>query len=310
MKRAQDSAVCEHCNNELIESLITRFQSTRCPAAMTEILQLSHQRAVVLIRHYKTSYYRSESELLSDINFKMMRSVAKFDRSKGSGFTYISKIIDSSLRTSVSNQRRNWARYGELSAELENTLSAANDDTSANDDLVFKVRSRCRTSLTDAKEIDAQRWYVLSFLQGGFSSKRHVCADAAMGVYQLSHPRARELHDLSALEVRRALYDELRKPTRIIASRLFGSRCAWMIDHRSLMNSDEFTKFFYLMKNLAPYLLLLIVDPAGKANSHRRDRNPSVSRRNIDLVLHGDPDAVLLFDASISNDEDAILSDL
>jgi hypothetical protein len=67
-----------------------------------------------------------------------------------------------------------------------------------------------------------------------------------------------------------------------------------MSTYQPLLSADEFTKFFFLMKNLAPYLLLLIVDPA-KNGSHRRDRSPTIGRKNLKLVLYGDDDAVPLF---------------
>jgi hypothetical protein len=116
-----------------------------------------------------------------------------------------------------------------------------------------------------------------------------------MGVFQLSHARSRELFDLTMLEVRRALYDDLRRSEQVVSARLLGTRCGWMVDYRALMSADEFTKFYALMKNLAPYLMLLIVDPT-KANNHRRDRNPGIGRSTIELILYGSPNAVKLFE--------------
>ena len=306
MKHNGQAAI--HCDNAAIERLIISYQSSRDQRELADIIALSQRRAETLIRHHKTNQYRSESELLSDINFKLLRSIHKFDPSKGSGFTYISKIIDSSLRTSVSNQRRAWQRYAELSSELSNTIAAQNDDYTAAEDLVFKIKSKVKTTLIDEVEINAQRWFVESFCQEGFTARRHTCADACMSVHQLSHERSRELHDLTALEVRRALFDDLKRHKQIVAGRLYGTRMQWMVGFSDLLSAAEFTKFYFLMKNLAPYLLLLIVDPAKKGN-HRRDRCPTIGRHNLDLILHGDPDGVLLFGASISSDNDAILDD-
>jgi hypothetical protein len=67
-----------------------------------------------------------------------------------------------------------------------------------------------------------------------------------------------------------------------------------MTNYQPLLSPAEFTKFYILMKNLAPYLLLLIIDPA-KNGSHRRDRSPTISRKNLELVLNGDPAGILLF---------------
>jgi hypothetical protein len=292
-KHHPNGGAVSHCDNTQLEQAIARFQNGNA-GSLGEVVRLVEPRSLALIRYFKTSQYQSEPELLSDINFKLLRSIAKFDPAKGTGFTYISKIIDSSLRTSVSNQRRSWARSVELDSELANMLPARSDNWEKADDLIYKIRSRARTTLTDEIEISAQRWLIDSFCQEGFTARRHTCADTAMGVYQLSHARSRELHDLSALEVRRALYDDLKPREQIIAGRLLGSRCAWMTNYQPLLSQAEFTKFYVLMKNLAPYLLLLIIDPA-KNGSHRRDRNPGISRKNLELILNGDPAAVPLF---------------
>ena len=68
----------------------------------------------------------------------------------------------------------------------------------------------------------------------------------------------------------------------------------WILRYRELLSDSEFTKFVVFMRNLAPYLLLLIVDPS-KANNHRRDRNPTIGRQTLELILYGHPDAVSLF---------------
>jgi hypothetical protein len=56
----------------------------------------------------------------------------------------------------------------------------------------------------------------------------------------------------------------------------------------------EFTKFVILMRGLAPYLVFL-VDPANKG-SRRQDRNPPISRKTLELILDGHPEAVPLFE--------------
>jgi hypothetical protein len=58
----------------------------------------------------------------------------------------------------------------------------------------------------------------------------------------------------------------------------------------------EFTKFVTLMRDLAPYLLL-IIDPANR--NHRRDRSPTIGRRNLEFILNGHPDALHLFTTSL-----------
>jgi hypothetical protein len=273
--------------------LIARYQAGDA-GSLGEVVRLTQPRAQTLIRFHKTHLYRPEDELLSDIAVKLMRSVGRFDPKRASGFSYVSRIIDSSLKTAVSTQRRHWSRNVELDIELANTLPARTDNWERADDLVHKIRSRVQTTLTDSIELDAQRWFVMSFYQDGFASRRHACADCCMSVFQLSHTRSRELHDLSMLEVRRALFDDLKPRERIVPNRLLGSRSAWMARYAPLLAESEFTRFCVLMAGLAPYVLLLILDPS-KANSHRADRNPQIGRRSLERVLYGDADAKLLF---------------
>jgi hypothetical protein len=284
----------EHLNNIALESAIVRYQTQGDVQSLTKIIELSTPRAQTLIRYYRTHLYRDESELISDCHYKLVRSIGRFDAGKGSAFSFVSAVVTSTLKTAVSNQRRNWSRNVELDGELANSLPAKADDWSVADDLIFKVKSRVRTTLTNEVELEAQKWLVTSFCQEGFASRRHTCADACMGVYQITHARSRELHDLSALEVRRALFDDLRHRDQVIANRLLGTRCAWMARYKPLLSATEFTKFYFLMKNLAPYLLLLIVDPANNRN-HRRDRCPKIDRPTLELILDGDPGARPLF---------------
>jgi hypothetical protein len=65
-----------------------------------------------------------------------------------------------------------------------------------------------------------------------------------------------------------------------------------MRHYAHLLNADEFTKFVILVRDLSPFVIVLI-DPESK--SRRRDRNPAIGRRNLEWVLNGHPDAVPLF---------------
>jgi hypothetical protein len=76
---------------------------------------------------------------------KLTRAIQKFNPAKGTGFTYVSKIIDSALRTRVTATRKDWLRYCELDADLANSLHAKADDRSTIDDVVQRVRALART---------------------------------------------------------------------------------------------------------------------------------------------------------------------
>jgi hypothetical protein len=298
-----------HLDNHKLEELIADYQAKRDLESLSEIVSLTQDRALTLIRFRKTARYRTESELLSDINFKLLKAVDKFDISKGSAFTFLSCLIQNTLHAAVSRARVIANQYVEFDEAAAGQLVSNGDSQSreAIDDLVHRVKLSARTMLSDPLELNAQRWFIESFLQDGFESRRHQCANAAIAVYGLSHSRSRELYDLTMLEVRRVLYDDLKRRQPIAPGRLLGTRLAWMARYANLMNSDEFTKFVTLMRNLAPYLLL-IINPENR-KSHRLDRNPAIGRRNVELIINGDPDAAPLFNENISDDKVTIAGD-
>jgi hypothetical protein len=303
-KHHPNGGASAHCDNGQIESLIAQYQANRDIGVLSSIVGLTEPRALTLIRFYKTSRYKPKDELLSDINFKLIKAVDKFDPAKGTAFTFVSQVIANVLFTSVSNARKDSLRYRELTKRVLSRLVDVPEDRAAVDDINHKIKAGARTTLDDKLELSVQRWYIESFTDGRFESRRHECANAAMVLYPvLSHARSRELYDLTMLEVRRVLYDSRTPRQEIVAGRLFGTRLAWMARYAPLMSAAEFTKFATLMRDLAPYLLLLI----DRENRNRRaDRSPAVSRKNIELILFGDPDAVPLFGSSISVDKGAI----
>jgi hypothetical protein len=136
------------------------------------------------------------------------------------------------------------------------------------------------------------RWYVTSFLAGAFELKRHICCDAAQVVYQIGHERARELYDLVLLECRRVMFDHLPPGPLITAGQLTGRRERWMMRYAPLLDAVEFNRFFVLTRGLGPFVVYLS-DPANC--SRRQDRCLAVTRRTIEYVLFGHPDATALF---------------
>jgi hypothetical protein len=283
----------KHLDNGRLEEVIARYQTHGDAGSLSEIVRLTQDRALTLIRYHKTARYRPEAELLSDINFKLLRAVDKFDPAKGTAFTFVSCLIQNSLCTSVSNARRSANTYKPLNKAVLSVLAdTSNEDRLVADDLSHRIKAGARTTLTEPLELAAQRWYIASFLADGFDSCRHECANAAMGAYSLSHERSRELYDLTMLEVRRILYDDVKRRPQIIPGQLNGTRCAWMTRYAPLLSPAEFTKFVILVRNLGPFVVMLI-DPESR--SRRQDRNPAIGRKNLEWVLNGHPDAAPLF---------------
>jgi hypothetical protein len=283
-----------HFNNGRLQELIAAYQTGGDRSVLGEIVGLTQERAVTLIRFQKTTKYRPEDELLSDINYKLLRSVSRFDPSRGSAFTFISALIQNTLCTSVTRTRLDASRRVELDDITANKLVANSGNHAADitEDVEYRIRHGARTTLDDPAEIQTQRWFVDSFLDGAFELRRHQCANAAMRVFGLGHDRSRELYDLTMLEIRRVLYDELKRHEQITPGRLVGTRATWMLRYVPLLSRDEFTKFVFLARDLSPFILYLI-DPQSR--SRRQDRNNPIGRQNLLWVIHGHPCARLLF---------------
>jgi hypothetical protein len=282
-----------HFDNARFEQAAVRYQKGDT-AALTEILELSQKRAEVLIRYCGTARYCSESELLSDIAFKTVKSISRFNPSQGSGFTFTSCLIQNVLRTNVTAARKRACRYVELDETIAGTLRTNGETESrdAVDDLADRIKSGVRTTLSDQAELQTMRWYVESFLAGAFELRRHQCADASMAVYGLTHERSRELYDLCLLECRRVMYDSLPPRPAIAPGRLVGTRSAWMLRYAPLLDAAEFSKFVVISRNLGAFTVMLI-DPQSR--SRRLDRNPTVTKQNLLWILNGHPDARPLF---------------
>lgn len=65
-----------------------------------------------------------------------------------------------------------------------------------------------------------------------------------------------------------------------------------MTRYKPLLSEAEFIQFAVLLRNLSPFVLLLI-DPESRRP--RQDRNPPISRKNLEWILDGHPSAVPLF---------------
>ena len=189
-----------HFNNEAITAFLGRYQAGD-PDALTGIITSTQERAKTLIRFLGSARYLPEGELLSNLNWKLLRAIPHFNCERGSAFSYISCLIENELRSSVSRERTNTSRYGEPDEKLASSLPAKSQgelaERIAAEDLAHRIHAGVKTTLSDERELSTQRWYVESFTDEAFAQRRHQCADAAMPVYGLSHARARELYDLT-----------------------------------------------------------------------------------------------------------------
>ena len=282
-----------HLDNGAIEEAIGKYKHTGSTAALSTVLTLARERIQTLIRFNATARYVSEPELVADVNYKIIRSIHKFDSARGSGFTFVSMLALNVLRSNVTAARKLAARTVPLDETVINSLpeNTRSRDGERLEDVADKVRREAKSALCLEEERATQRWYIQSFCVEGFEARRHSCANAAVRAFGLDHGRAREVFDLSMLEVRRVLFDDLKRHKPVI-SRLRGTHCFWMTKLRPLLSDIEFAKFYWLMRGLSPGTIFLI-HPQNR--SRRVDRNRPVTRESLLWILDGHPLATRLF---------------
>ena len=82
-----------HFDNARLEQVIAHYQTQGDAVSLSEIVKLTQDRALTLIRFHKTTRYLGENELLSDIHYKLLKAVDKFDPARGTAFTFLSHVV-------------------------------------------------------------------------------------------------------------------------------------------------------------------------------------------------------------------------
>ena len=285
-----------HFDNEQVTTLICRYQSCGDQEALAGVLAAAQQRTLTLSRFYGADRYLSEGELTSNVTWKLLRGLHRFDAWRGRAFSFISTVAMNEVRTGVTRTRVLRERYIELDETIAGQTPHPNGDAEAGETiehLVHSVRANVRSTISDPDERAVLRWFTESFCADGFESARHQCCNAALQVFSWLRPaRACELHDLARWQCRLVLLPHAPPRTPIIPGKLLGTRGAWLVRYQHLMSPVEFDRFARLLMGLAPFILLL-VDPQSR--SRRGDRNASITRRNVEFALHGDPSSAKLF---------------
>jgi hypothetical protein len=197
-------------------------------------------------------------EIVSKIRIKVWRSLRLFDPAKGSSFSFFAKIIFSTSASIVGECWTRAERFVPLETSLIEKLQTPPGDRYAVEHLEYLCRS-LRTTCTLEEELCAQRWYVLSFLDCGFCLRRHECADSAMGVFGLSHARARQLFDLTLLEVRRRVLAGIERRLKPVwPLDIVHSKISALERNAAVLNGEEYTRLCTLMRDLAPSLVYLV----------------------------------------------------
>jgi hypothetical protein len=276
-------------DSRAVEKLIGEYQRDGSRELLGTIVVRCQPIAISLIRRRCTFRHEEEDELLSIVNRKLLVSLPQFDQNRGSAFSFVSRLSLNMLSTTVTHRKKLANRYPSLDKTLLSTVmdeSAALDAQVAIDDLVHEIRG-IKSTIELLAEREAQKWYVESFIDAGFELRRHECADACMKVFELSHRRSRQLYDLTLLEIRRALWDQTTH-VPVTRGELKGTKGLPLTRYSNFLTRAEFSKFVLLMKDLAPYLVIL-VRPTNAGRIKSGDW-PAI-RENLGLILNGIPEA-------------------
>ena len=129
-----------HCDNNKLEEAINRYQTKGDVGSLGEIIKLTQDRALTLMRFYKTTRYQREDELLSDVNFKLLKAVGSFNPERGHTFSFLSHVVTNALRTSVTNARRKTKQYVKLDKPAASKL-VTNGETESEDAIADQMTS-------------------------------------------------------------------------------------------------------------------------------------------------------------------------
>jgi hypothetical protein len=274
------------------ETLIRRYNESLGSdiSALDALLVHVEPLAKSILEYRASTKFEDLDELLSRVRLKLWRTVRLFDPARGSAFSFCARVINSAAMSAVGEAWARADRYTEITEAAGSTIPADIASREVIADIDHRIR-RARSSCVDPFERRAQRWFVESFIDAGFVLKRHEAADSVMKVFGISHPRSRQLHDLTVLEVRRQLIGEKWLPL-ITPDLLKGTKLEALMRYAYFLGAADFSKLAVLMRDLAPSLVLAM-RPENICGIRRGD--PEASRANLRLVLDGEPNARPLF---------------
>lgn len=281
-------------NPDYARELIERFNATGDTQALNDLLEHVEPLAKSTLEYRCTTRHESIDELLSRIRIKLWRSLRLYDAARGSAFSFCAKIISSTAGASIVGEA--WNRQDRFTALSDAEFCSEPADPAHAEGLAeieYRVR-QVKTSCTDAYELDAQRWFVESFIDCGFHIRRHQASDSAMSVFGLDHARSRQLFDLTIIGVRRQLLPN-RRLNPVSPFDLRGTRSEALIKYAQFLSSEEFSRLATLMKDVAPSVVFT-VKPANIAAIRRGERE--AIRENLGIVLRGGPNDQPLFASS------------
>ncbi len=237
-------------DEEEVKALVVLYLKNKSSDVFAEILRQIDGVINAIIYERGIHRYEEMDELLQKIHIKIWRVLSKFDPARGKLYSFITIVTHNTLghiNTELINRSSKFTPLecnGEKS--LLDTLQAKDDDAEMREDVGVNIK-KILTTCTIDKEINAQRWLVLSFVESNFSIRRHEAANSMMKVFAISKERSRELYDQTILEVRRQLLQYAKIPT-VKVSQIKGTRQKALAAYFKTQGQERFNKLVFLMR--------------------------------------------------------------
>jgi DNA-directed RNA polymerase specialized sigma24 family protein len=184
-----------------VEQLIGEWKLTGKIETFEQILEQIFPMVRRLILSQKTNKLLLFEDLVSRVQVKLFKHLKGFDPAKGSAFSYLSKITKSVLCSAAVEVMRK-PEFAELGDNVPEGSAPAPDH--AVEDLAWRIRGI--KTVCPQEETEVQRWIIQSIVDSAPTPlMRYEAAQACTFVFGINGRRARQIFDLTLLEVRRAL---------------------------------------------------------------------------------------------------------
>jgi hypothetical protein len=240
-------------DEEATQELVLRWQKTKCERTLEDIFRNADGMIRALIFSRGIYQYMETAEVLSSIQFKLWKGLPRFDPTKGRLYSFLTRSIHNRISTLQADTYKSPNHESLDEEQWENMNHATDDDGYGVEDLSYRIM-QVKTICTDEHELEAQRWLVKSFISSGFHIRRHDAANAMSAVYGINRVRARQLHDYTLLEVRRAVIDGTTPPT-VTTNDLCGTRQKALRKYANELTQAEFSLLVFLMRNLSSSII-------------------------------------------------------
>ena len=285
--------------SELLAAVLA-YQESKLERDAETVLRLADPLIHGMLGRAVTVYGVDVGDAYSRIRVKVWRALRTYRPEAGRVFSYLNATVQNSARTICNEHLRSsmMAHSSDETAESCDENAVADwRSAEAMEDIQHKLCS-LRTLCTRENELRAQKWLVRGLIQSGFSIPRHELVKALRIVFNVDLKTGRLIHDKTILELRRTMLGDRRGGYPPIDLAHFKDRRAHgLLRFKPYLSYPDFCKLCFLMKNLAPALLLDLIQRETRSlnGEGTPERRRAIIRKYLAGAINGFPDAAPLF---------------